>query len=67
MQSLPDSNLAALYYGMLRELILTCAFILAAYIMHCGTLRGWTPVERTNVKKALINKCRMRAAKAFGI
>ncbi|XP_053492895.1 uncharacterized protein LOC128615073 [Ictalurus furcatus] len=33
------------------------------YIMCCGTLDGWTPVEKTKVKKALINKCRMRATK----
>uniref|UniRef100_A0A1A8IA53 Si:ch211-126i22.5 n=1 Tax=Nothobranchius kuhntae TaxID=321403 RepID=A0A1A8IA53_NOTKU len=31
------------------------------YVMRCGTLAGWTPVEKTKVKKALINKCRTRA------
>ncbi|XP_029962612.1 RNA-binding protein 33-like [Salarias fasciatus] len=31
------------------------------YIMRCGTLDGWTPVEKSKVKKAFINKCRIRA------
>lgn len=33
---------------------------LLTYIMHCCTWTGWTPVEKSKVKKALINKCRSR-------
>ncbi|CAL9695383.1 unnamed protein product [Knipowitschia caucasica] len=33
------------------------------YIMHCCTLAGWIPVDMSKVKKALINKCRARAAR----
>ncbi|XP_028294472.1 uncharacterized protein LOC114456717 [Gouania willdenowi] len=35
------------------------------YIMHCCTLTGWVPVEMSKVKKALINKCRARAARSL--
>ncbi|XP_068583301.1 uncharacterized protein [Cebidichthys violaceus] len=31
------------------------------YIMRCSTLDGWIPVEKSKVKKAFINKCRIRA------
>ncbi|KAA0719619.1 hypothetical protein E1301_Tti021798 [Triplophysa tibetana] len=31
------------------------------YVMRCSTLDGWTPVEKSKVKKAFINKCRIRA------
>ncbi|XP_060759956.1 uncharacterized protein LOC132870343 isoform X2 [Neoarius graeffei] len=31
------------------------------YIMRCSTLDGWTPVEKSKVKKGFINKCRIRA------
>ncbi|KAF0040513.1 hypothetical protein F2P81_006411 [Scophthalmus maximus] len=33
------------------------------YIMRCGTLDGWTLVEKAKVKKAFINHCRIRATK----
>lgn len=33
-----------------------CFPFLAAYIMHCGTLDGWTAVDKSRVKKALFNK-----------
>ncbi|KAM4542319.1 uncharacterized protein PAE49_018966 [Odontesthes bonariensis] len=32
------------------------------YIMRCSTLDGWKPVEKSKVKKAFINKCRIRAS-----
>ncbi|KAF1387147.1 hypothetical protein PFLUV_G00102320 [Perca fluviatilis] len=38
-----------------------------AYVMRCGTLDGWTPVEKAKVKKALITKCCMRIAKTWTI
>ncbi|XP_067299149.1 uncharacterized protein [Pseudorasbora parva] len=31
------------------------------YVMRCSTQAGWTPVEKSKVKKAFINKCRIRA------
>lgn len=38
-------------------------FCFSAYVMQCSTHNGWTAVEKAKVKKALINKCRSRAAK----
>ncbi|KAL1276786.1 hypothetical protein QQF64_036409 [Cirrhinus molitorella] len=31
------------------------------YVMSCGKWHGWKPVEKSKLKKALINKCRMRS------
>ncbi|KAL0148202.1 hypothetical protein M9458_056523 [Cirrhinus mrigala] len=31
------------------------------YVMSCGKCHGWKPVEKSKLKKALINKCRMRS------
>uniref|UniRef100_A0A8B9LF90 BEN domain-containing protein n=1 Tax=Astyanax mexicanus TaxID=7994 RepID=A0A8B9LF90_ASTMX len=31
-----------------------------AYVLHCSSLDGWTPVESAKLKKACINKCRLR-------
>ena len=42
-------------------------FLLAAYIMRCSTLDGWTPVEKSKVKKAFINKCCIRATALLSI
>lgn len=47
--------------------VFSLSFMLAAYIMHHGSLDGWTPVEKSKVKKALINKCRTRAAKTVNL
>lgn len=35
---------------------------IVAYVMSCGKSYGWKPVEESKLKKALINKCRMRSA-----
>ncbi|KAI5620101.1 hypothetical protein C0J50_20406 [Silurus asotus] len=31
-----------------------------SYVLRCSTLDGWTPVESAKLKKACINKCRLR-------
>eukprot|EP00063_Salmo_salar_P028061 XP_014002896.1 PREDICTED: PERQ amino acid-rich with GYF domain-containing protein 2-like [Salmo salar] len=31
-----------------------------AYVLHCSALDGWTSVESSKLKKACINKCRLR-------
>ncbi|KAL7847871.1 hypothetical protein AOLI_G00225890 [Acnodon oligacanthus] len=31
-----------------------------AYVLHCSSLEGWTSVESAKLKKACINKCRLR-------
>ncbi|XP_072514492.1 uncharacterized protein [Salminus brasiliensis] len=31
-----------------------------AYVLHCSSLDGWTAVEPAKLKKACINKCRLR-------
>ncbi|TRY94524.1 hypothetical protein DNTS_027865 [Danionella cerebrum] len=31
-----------------------------SYVMRCSTIDGWTPVESSKLKKACINKCRLR-------
>ncbi|XP_055729590.1 uncharacterized protein LOC129818072 isoform X2 [Salvelinus fontinalis] len=31
-----------------------------AYVLHCSALDGWTSVESAKLKKACINKCRLR-------
>lgn len=36
------------------------SFSLAAYVLRCSTIDGWTPVESSKLKKACINKCRLR-------
>lgn len=34
--------------------------VFTAYVLHCSSLDGWTPVEPAKLKKACINKCRLR-------
>lgn len=48
-------------YSMQSVICAFFSFMLAAYVMRCSTLDGWTPVEKSKVKKAFINKCRIRA------
>ncbi|CAM4730616.1 unnamed protein product [Leuciscus chuanchicus] len=31
-----------------------------SYVLRCSTIDGWTPVESSKLKKACINKCRLR-------
>ncbi|KAI4887088.1 hypothetical protein NFI96_028011, partial [Prochilodus magdalenae] len=31
------------------------------FVMNCGKLHGWEPVQKAKLKKAVINKCRTRA------
>ena len=38
----------------------TC-FCLAAYVLRCATMPGWTKIDDSKLKKAFINKCRARA------
>lgn len=39
---------------------LTHTVCLIAYVLRCSTLDGWTSVDSSKLKKACINKCRMR-------